>query len=126
MGISLPRFFLPIILGIACLIGCAHQARTETSGHRTLFVVPTTLPDGTPSHVQVEALESWLIEKAGGYTRLGTGTGGWESPTGEIITEENHIYLVGIYSGDPKAFAADLDAFIVEIFQQQEAWIEQW
>lgn len=107
--------------------GCVYKTSIGTNtGHRTFFVVPTHLPDGSPSDEQVEQLEAWLIEEAGGYTRLGTGTGGWKSPTGEVIVEENHIYIVGIYSGDPGEFADSLNSYIVENFNQQEAWIEQW
>lgn len=122
------RFRLPgkIVLAMAALLIASACASTPPGGHRTLFTVPVVLPDGTSSEEKRGELESWLVERAGGYTLLGTGQGGWKSPTGEVITEENHVYLVGIYDGDPETFAREVNDYIVKNFDQQEAWVERW
>lgn len=120
---ALPWCLALLAAGLLLTAGCAG---TPASGHRTLFTVPVTLPDGTSSETQREELERWLVERAGGYTMIGTGRGGWKSPAGEVITEENHVYIVGVYDGDPETFAKEVNDYIVKNFDQQEAWVERW
>lgn len=59
-----------------------------------LFLVPAKLADGRDAAPQTAALEAWLAETCGGYTRLGPGRGGWKNETGHLETEANAAYLV--------------------------------
>ncbi len=103
------------------LAGCA----TREPG-RLLFVVPDTLPDGTPATEARAALEVYLAETAGGYTRLDEVTGGWMSPAGVVVTEPNDLYLVSPGGADPAELRAEIERRILEDFDQQAAYIERW
>ncbi len=115
------------LLRIACLLlalfvsGCA----TSPPATRTLFVVPATLPDGRASDAERAELERWLVDRAGGYTELGEVRGGWKSPTGEVVTETNRLYLISV-SDKPGLFEKELRERIVRDFHQQEAYVERW
>jgi len=97
----------------------------EAEGARTFFVVPAKLPNGAPADTQRAALEAWLIDRAGGYTELGPVRGGWKADDGRVVVEDNVAYLVTI-DEDADEFAEELEARIVEDFDQEEAYVEQW
>lgn len=92
---------------------------------RTFFVVPARLPNGKPSDTQRAALEAWLIDRAGGFTNLGTVAGSWKDDNGKVVSEDNVAYLVTI-DEDTDDFAEELEARIVGDFDQEEAYVEQW
>lgn len=110
-----------LIAGLLCIAGCAKP----THGGRVLFVVPQALPDGRPAAVQQAAFESWLVENAGGFTRLDQAEGAWMGPDRRIVREKNHLYLVTFPAGR-RGFEAELDRRIREDFQQQESWVQKW
>ena len=119
------RRWLPLFLTLALclpLAGCLHKPAAPA---RSMFVVPMTFPDGTPTDAEVEDFERWLVERAGGFTRITPARGGWMSPAGEIIIEDNHLYLVS-HKDDPDGFRDDVERRVIDTFRQQEAWIERW
>jgi hypothetical protein len=85
-------------LALACLCGLLAAAAPAgppaqpVTAH--LFLVPVTLPDGRDAAERLAGLEAWLAEAFGGYTRLGTGHGGWQNEAGRVETEANAAYLV--------------------------------
>lgn len=99
--------------------------REDDDGARLFFVVPTRLPDGSPADNQRAALEAWLIDRAGGYTELGPVRGGWKADDGRVVVEDNVAYLVSI-DEDADDFAEEIEARIVDQFDQEEAYVEQW
>jgi hypothetical protein len=115
---------LLVALGlVAPLGGCLHKAEAP---RRTMFTVPMAFPDGTPTDAEVEDFERWLVDRAGGFTRITPARGGWMSPAGEVIVEDNHLYVVSISDGQPDAFRDDVERQVIDTFRQQEAWIERW
>ena len=144
---------IPLILGLAGLLsasGCAfvivggdinsdeavqkamrHAGGTNGAGNdhslgaRTFFVVPTKLPNGAPADAQRTALEAWLVERAGGYTCLGPVVGAWRDGAGSVVTEDNVAYLVTI-DEDAGEFAEEVEERIIDSFEQEEAYVEQW
>lgn len=58
------------------------------------FLVPARLPDGRDAAPRLAALEDWLAESFGGYTRLGPARGGWKNERGQVETADNLAYLV--------------------------------
>jgi hypothetical protein len=114
-----------LILSIPLLVamGCASGHRTP---QRLLFVVPDHLPDGTPSAAQQAALEEWMASRAGGFTRLDGAHGGWMGPDGEVVREDNVLYLLTFPEGERADVAREVEQRILRDFQQQEAWIQKW
>jgi len=88
---------------------------------RYFFVVPQDLPDGTSSEPQRKALEAWLVQQAGGYTRLGPCRGGWQN--GRDLIEEDSIayFVVG-----PDGLRSQIEQRIVRQFKQRQALVVQW
>jgi hypothetical protein len=97
----------------------------ESRSARTFFVVPAKLPNGQPSDAQRAALEAWLVERAGGFTNMGTVAGAWKADDGRVVSEDNVAYLVSI-DDDAEDFAEELEDRIEQDFNQEEAYVEQW
>jgi hypothetical protein len=88
---------------------------------RYFFVVPRTLPAGGPSTLPQKNLETWLIQNASGYTRLGACHGGWHDGH-DLIEEDNVAYfIVG-----PDGLKPRIEKIIVEQFKQRQAFVVQW
>lgn len=111
------------------LVACARREPPRMmpprTGQRVLFVVPAKPPASVPSANPREELNRWLVEKAGGYTTL-PAQGAWKSPSGEVVSEDNLLYIVSLYDGDMEEFEKELNTFIITEFGQQEAYIERW
>jgi hypothetical protein len=88
-----PRFCLPACLLVLLLAATTASAKTQPVITH-LFLVPVTLPDGRDAAPALVDLEAWLAESFGGYTRLGTGQGGWKNEPGQVETQVNAAYLV--------------------------------
>jgi hypothetical protein len=114
---------LTLSILVAVLLGCSPAHRTA---QRLLFVVPEELPDGTSSAAQQAALEEWMASRAGGFTRLDGAHGGWMGPDGEVVREDNVLYLLTFPEGDRADGALEVEQRILRDFQQQEAWIQKW
>lgn len=86
------RFLLPGLLVLAICTAAPVRADTgQVFAH--LFTVPSELPGGGDASQRTTELEAWLTESFGGYTRLGTGRGGWKNETGQVETETDTVYL---------------------------------
>lgn len=97
----------------------------DEGGERAFFVVPMKLPSGQPSDAQRAALEAWLVDRAGGFTRFGAVKGAWKAGDGQIVAEDNVAYLVSMDDED-EGFAKELRQRIEEDFDQEEAYVQQW
>jgi hypothetical protein len=106
------------VTATAILAGCATKSRSYE------FIVPQQMPDGTSTAEEREPFEEWLVDEAGGFTRLDAVEGAWRSPEGTVVREPNHLYLVTVPPGN-SAFEGELRARIVEDFDQQEAWVQR-
>ena len=73
-----------------------------------VFIVPAALADGSDAAARLPDFEAWLAETFGGYTRLGTGGGGWKNETGQVETEVNTTYLTTAGRDCSKDIAARL------------------
>ena len=85
---------LPFCLVAACLTAVPATAAPSQQVFVHLFTVPTVLPGGEDAAGQTATLRAWLAETFGGFTRLGTGEGGWKNEQGRLETEANTTYLV--------------------------------
>lgn len=108
----------PAIAVAAILSGCGAKSRNYQ------FVVPQQMPDGTGSADERLPFEEWLVDEAGGFTRIDSVEGAWRAPDGTVVREPNHLYFVTVPAGRPE-FEQQLRARIVDDFDQQEAWIER-
>ncbi|HCR14312.1 hypothetical protein [Solidesulfovibrio sp.] len=102
------RLLCCLLLAAACLSGAAQAETKQVFAH--LFTVPTDLPGGGDAAAKLPALEAWLSESYGGYTRLGAGDGGWKNEQGQLETQGNIIYLVTASRDFSKDIAARLAA----------------
>lgn len=108
------------------LLACAFTAGCASSGGtRFLAVIPQQMPDGSSAEEEREAFEAWLLDRAGGYTDLGTGRGAWRSPEGKVYTEDNRLYMISVGRA-PRRFHREIRERIVEDFDQEEAYVERW
>ena len=106
----MPQFLRHCVLavGLACL-SLATPARAEVvEVFAHLFVVPAALADGADAAPVLPAFEAWLAQTFGGYTRMGSGAGGWKNETGQIETEANTVYLTTANRDSSKEIAARL------------------
>ena len=106
----MPQFSrsLVLALGLVCL-ALATPARADMDQvFAHLFVVPAALADGSDAAPLLPAFETWLTESYGGYTRLGSGSGGWKNEAGQIETEANTVYLTTANRDSSKDIAARL------------------
>lgn len=103
--------------GLLLLGACAGAPK------RTLFVVPNTLPNGQSSEQRRAALETWMADRAGGFTEMGEVNGAWKTPKGEVLREKNRMYLITV-EDDPEAFREALREKIITEFEQEEAYLE--
>ncbi|MHC1791627.1 hypothetical protein [Solidesulfovibrio sp.] len=98
-----------VLLSLVLLLGRTGPARADTEQvFAHLLVVPAALPDGSAAADRLPAFESWLAETFGGFTRLGSGTGGWKNESGQIETEINTAYLTTASRDVSKDIAARL------------------
>ena len=101
--------FLAALLLVGLLVARPLPAAADTEQvFAHLFVVPAALADGASALAAAAALETWLAETYGGYTRLGAGVGGWKNEVGQIETEANAIYLTTAPRDVSKDIAARL------------------
>jgi len=107
----MPQFLRPFLLAV-CLAGLtslAAPARAEVVDvFAHMFAVPAALADGSDAAPVLPAFEAWLAESFGGYTRMGSGYGGWKNETGQIETEANAVYLTTANRDSSKEIAARL------------------
>ena len=84
-----------LVLGLLVLaIGASLPARADTGQvFAHLFAVPAEAPGDGNGSQRITALEAWLTDTFGGFTRLGRGLGGWKNETGQVETEANTLYL---------------------------------
>src|SRR5688572_15561080 len=108
-----------LMLALVMLASCA-SPRT-----RSLFVVPVESADGDATDAQRVILESWLVDRAGGFTDMGEVDGAWRAPSGEIVREKSRLYLVTT-KDHPEQFEDELRERILRDFEQEEAYIERW
>ena len=105
----LVRRFLTALLLLGLLAARPLPAAADTEQvFAHLFVVPAALADGSSALAAVAALEAWLAETYGGFTRLGAGVGGWKNETGQVETEANAVYLTTAPRDVSKDIAARL------------------
>ena len=105
----LVRHFLTALLLLGLLAARPLPAAADTEQvFAHLFVVPAALADGSSALAAVAALEAWLAETYGGFTRLGAGVGGWKNETGQVETEANAVYLTTAPRDVSKDIAARL------------------
>jgi hypothetical protein len=104
----LRRLVLCLLLAAFCAAAPAPVRAQTQQVFAHLFAVPTVMPDGGSPAERTAALESWLAESFGGYTRLGAGVGGWKNETGQVETENNAVYLVTASRDYTKEIAARL------------------
>lgn len=109
-----------ILAVVLLLAACAQRPQ------RLLFVVPEQLPTGEASTAQQAELEEWMARQAGGFTRIPGVEGGWVTPEGTLVREDNVLYLLSLPPGVPESFASELEGRILTDFEQQEAWIQRW
>lgn len=94
------------LLLTAALSGPARADTVQVFAH--LLAAPVVLPDGSDAAPRLATFETWLAETYGGYTRLGSGTGGWKNESGQIETEANATYLITANRDASKDIAARL------------------
>ena len=105
------RFALPSCLLVLFLAAVpAWAGSTPVVAH--LFLVPTALPNGRDAAPVLAGLETWLTGTCGGFTRLGTGHGGWRNEQGQAETEANAAYLVTA----PRDLSRDIAARLTRDF----------
>ena len=102
----LRSFLLAVSLTCLSLATPAQADMVQVFAH--LFVVPAALADGSDAAPALPAFEAWLAESFGGYTRMGSGVGGWKNETGQIETEANTVYLTTANRDSSKEIAARL------------------
>lgn len=91
------------------LVAAASLAGAETRQvFAHLFTVPTDGSGGTDAAAKMPAFEAWLAETYGGYTRLGSGGGGWKNESGQVEVEGNTAYLTTADRDVSKEIAARL------------------
>jgi hypothetical protein len=127
---SLLRPIVLLCLFTLAAAGCrtispAPAVATDPRPH-IFFVVPTAYPEGGETTEAVAALQTWLLDTAGGYTCLGPVEGAWRAPDGAIHRETNIAYLVTVFDGEPEPLAAAIAARIETDFRQQEAYVVRW
>ena len=91
-----------------CLSASAAAVAETQQVFAHLFTVPTSLPEGGDVAAQTTALQAWLAETFGGYTRFGPGEGGWKNESAAIETEANVTYIVTAPRDVSKDIAARL------------------
>lgn len=99
---------LPLCLLALCLAAGPAAGGESQQVFAHLFMVPTVLPGGEDAAGQTAVLRTWLAETFGGFTRLGTGEGGWKNEEGRLETEANATYLVTAPRDVSKELAARL------------------
>lgn len=102
--LQLPALFLLALM--FCAVGPARAETRQVFAH--LFAVPTDMPGGGDASTIMPAFEAWLTESFGGYTRLGSGGGGWKNEAGQVETEGNTVYLTTADRDFSKEIAARL------------------
>jgi len=103
------RLQLPALCLFALIACAATSARAETRQvFAHLFAVPTDITGGMDASEKMPAFEAWLTESFGGYTRLGSGGGGWKNEAGQVETEGNTVYLTTADRDFSKEIAARL------------------
>ncbi|WP_300161384.1 hypothetical protein [Solidesulfovibrio sp.] len=102
------RLLCCLALASACLAGTARAESRQVFAH--LFTVPADLPAGGDASARIPALEEWLAGSFGGFTRLGSGDGGWKNEQGKIEIQGNVVYLVTANRDYAKEIAARLVA----------------
>jgi hypothetical protein len=126
-GNPFARWIAIVVAAAAGLAGCqrpqsAGMSTTSAPGvARYFFVVPQWLPNGESTGPQRQVLEKWLVERAGGFTRLGPARGGWQH--GKDLIEEDAIayFVVG-----PDGLRGEIEKTILERFRQRQAFVVQW
>ncbi len=118
---AMVRSLVAVVALMVTLASCA----TPNAGRRVMFVVPAELPDGSDSGERRAQLESWILDRAGGFTEAGHVRGAWRDPEGKLVEEANHLYIVSI-KDRPAEFERELKRRIVRDFDQQEAYVESW
>lgn len=106
----MPQLLRSLVLAasLVCL-GLAAPARADmVQVFAHLFVVPAALADGSDAAPVLPAFEAWLAESFGGYTRMGSGVGGWKNEAGQVETEANAVYLATANRDSSKEIAARL------------------
>lgn len=95
-----------LALALCCLAATARAESRQVFAH--LFTVPTDHVDGGDAALKLPALETWLVQSFGGYTRLGAGDGGWKNEQGQTETQANAVFLVTANRDVSKELAARL------------------
>ncbi|MBN1347518.1 MAG: hypothetical protein JXQ73_32810 [Phycisphaerae bacterium] len=129
---AISRVLLAGLAVMTAMAGCEHGGATtrpirspETedaaNSARYFFVVPQWLPGGASSKPQREALEQWLVQRAGGFTRIGPVRGGWHD--GKDLIEEDSIayFVVG-----PVGLKPVIETRVLGEFKQRKAFVVQW
>lgn len=70
------------------------------------------------------SFEDQLIALAGGFTRRGTLTGVWQSPNGQVFSDQSHAYSVTVPSDVAESVMAEIARYIRTRFHQEAAWVE--
>uniref|UniRef100_I2PZ96 DUF3574 domain-containing protein n=1 Tax=Desulfovibrio sp. U5L TaxID=596152 RepID=I2PZ96_9BACT len=105
------RVLVPALCLLALLWCLPTPAQAETRQvFAHLFTVPTDGAGGTDAAARMPAFEAWLVASFGGYTRLGSGGGGWKNEAGQVEIEGNTAYLATADRDVSKEIAARLVA----------------
>lgn len=86
------------------------------------FVVQDVLPDGASAASRLPDLRIFLAKLAGGYTELGPGQGGFMDAANQLVSENNHCFLV---SAD-KDLSGDIRAYLDANFPAEMQYILVW
>jgi len=120
----LPAITLATILALTlCSLALSPAANaSERAVTLHFFVVTDILPDGASAAPRLPELRLFLAKLAGGYTELGPGQGGFMNAANQLVSEQNHSFLV---SAD-KDLSGEIRAYLDANFPAAMQYILVW
>jgi len=121
------RRLLSVLFLALCVFALAPMAANaaNASGRAVtvhFFVVPDVLPDGAGAADRLPELRLFLAKLAGGYTELGPSQGGFMNAANQLVSENNHSFLV---SAD-KDVSGEIRKYLDENFPAEMQFILVW
>ena len=122
---EVPRLVPAVTSPAAKSLGHSLPRIPMRSTRRLDLLVPIADNDGHPFNPEdLSSFEGHLIALAGGFTRRGRISGVWQSPSGQVFTDESLAYSVTVPSDVAESVSADISRFIQTRFHQEAAWVE--
>jgi len=110
---------LALILSVVCVANTYAAEPAPTYVH--MVVVSATLPDGSSSEDAVLAFEKAVIEMAGGFTRLGSSSGGILK--GDTVEHQQNVTFM---VAGQKNMSNELKALTLKLFGGDGGFILAW